>query len=65
MIFLLKVTVGFPVNFKQASDWDFVNVKPQYDLINILELMVIFIYLNKGRSLLSMALYCYMSEIMR
>lgn len=38
MIFLLEATVGFPVNLKQASDWDVVNVKQQYHLINILKL---------------------------
>lgn len=38
MIFLLEVTVGFPVNLKQSSDWDVVNVKQQYHLINILKL---------------------------
>lgn len=38
IIHFLKVTVGFPANLKQVSDWDVVNVKRQYHLINILKL---------------------------
>lgn len=38
MIFLLEATLGFPVNLKQTSDWDVVNVKQQHHLINILKL---------------------------